>query len=320
MQFLDHLLGIDRHDDDAPGLHQAIERAVARVEPLLKQAGGYPDHYRAPVAAALAHARALAANLPGPVEIDCDAYAADPFLRALFPSREFVLEAFSASQALRDYLREYPGFDEAYALMGMRRCEKVMLGMELSGEVIRRDVPQHVVFFSSHTIENLAPTAEQSREEISWRFFDTLLDKVVERVELRRQEKQSLLLHKDMLMARLHAATPADRPALEEQLASLVADLQATIDSLGLDKYSQDFAAVLLAPEQALRLEQTTLILDSMGVRREHDETNPGTAVVFNDLVGLDRRQWTVTLVHCRNLHSESIAARLTDAARRLVI
>lgn len=319
MHFLDHLLGRD-HEADEPGLDEAVERAVARVEPLLKQVGGYPDRYRAPVSAALAHARALAAALPSPVLIDCDTYTADPFVRALFPSRDFVLEAFSSSHAVRDYLREHPGSDEAYALMGMRRCEKVTLGMELSGEMIRREVPQHVVFFTGHTVENLAPTEQQAREEIAWRFFDRLLDKVVDRVELRRKEKQSQLLEKDVLMARLHGAAPAGRQVLEEQLRKLIDDLQSTIDSLGLDKYLADFAAVLLDPGQHLRLEQTTLVLDSMGIRREHDEANPGKAVVFNDLVGLDRRLWTVALVHCRNLQDESMAERLQNASRRLVI
>lgn len=319
MHIFDHLLGRD-HAADQPGLNEAVERAVARVEPLLKQMGGYPDAYRAPVAAALAHARALAAALPAPVPIDCDTYAADPLVRSLFPSRDFIRDAFAASQAVRNYLREHPGSDEAYALMGMRRCEKVMLGMELAGEMIRREVPQHVVFFTSHTIENLAPEEGQAREDIAWRFFDRLLDKVVERVEARRQRKQSQLLEKDMLMARLHAAAPADQPALEEQLGRLIQGLQATIDSLALDKYGADFAAVLLDPGQHLRLEQTTLILDSMGIRREHDEANPGRPVVFNDLVGLDRRVWTVALVHCRNLQGEAMTERLQYAARRLVI
>jgi len=45
--------------------------------------------------------------------------------------------------------------------------------------------------------------------------------------------------------------------------------MQATIRSLDLDNYRDDFKAVLLNPEQHLRLDQSPMMLDSMGIRRE---------------------------------------------------
>jgi len=66
--------------------------------------------------------------------------------------------------------------------MGMRRHEKAMMGMELSGQLIQRDVPQQVVYFTSHTIEYPAPSEEQVREQVAWSFFDSLVDKVAKRL------------------------------------------------------------------------------------------------------------------------------------------
>lgn len=313
-----HLFGLDQKD--APELLPAIERAVSGVEPLLKQAGNYPDAYRKPVATALEYAHSLALSVPGPVAVNLDSYARDAYVHAIFPSMDFVSDAFRASRAMQDYLREYPATNEVYALMGMRRREKTMMGMELSGQVIQRNVPQHVVYFTSHTIESPAPSEQQARDQIAWGFFDSLVNKVAKRVALRKQEMQSQLQEKDLLMARLHAANAQTRPALESELSRILANMQAITRSLDLHHYLDDFEAVLLNPEQHLRLDQFPIILDSMGIRRDNDETAQGKPILFNDLIGFDRRDWTVTMVYCRNMQSETFAARLETAYRKLSI
>ena len=305
---------------DEPGLLSAIERAVSAVEPLLGQVSGYPERYRKPAATALEYAHRLAASLPGPVLVDRESYASDAFVHALFPDANFVTEAICSSLALQEYLRDFSGSDEFYALMGMRRFEKSVVGMELSGEVVQHDVVQKAVYFTSHTIDNPAPSEQQSRELVAMSFFDSLVGQVKQRVERRKQGKQSLLLEKDMLMARLRTANALERPALEEQLAEKLSSLQATVSSLALHNYAADFEAVLLHPEEHLRLDKTPIILDSMGIRRAGDDADPGTAIMFNDLIGYDRRDWTVTMVRCSNLQNESFAAKLDKAYRRLAI
>jgi hypothetical protein len=307
-------------ENDMGELLPAIERAVSSVEPLLKQIGGYPESYRKPVAAALEYARSLAAGLPGPVMVNRESYVKDAFVHALFPSADSVREALCTSVALRDYQRDYPASNELYALMGMRRHEKSMVGMKLSGQTILRDVIQKVVYFSSHTIENPAPSEQQARDKVCWSFFESLVNKVKKRVELRKYAKQSQLLQKDMLMARLHAADPRIRPALEKELARMLNNMQSTISSLELSNYKEDFEAVLQSPELYLRFVQTPIILDSMGTMRDSGDTSSAETIIFNDLIGFDRRDWTVTLVHCNNLQSESFAERLEQAYRKLAL
>ena len=319
MGMLSRLLGFDRNKDMAE-LLPVIERAVSKVEPLLKQTSGYPEIYHKPATVALEYVRSLAASVPGPVVINRESYARNPFVHALFPSLDFVLDAFSASRALRDYRSEFPDSGEIYALMGMRRWEKSMMGMELSGHVIQHDVPQNMVYFTSHTIENPAPSEKQAREQVIWSLFDSLVSKVAKRVGERKLKKLSQLQEKDALMARLRAADTQARPALEKELSRVVAGMQATVRSLDLRNYIEDFEAVLLNPEQHLRLDQTSIILDRMGIRRDSEDVNQGESVTFNDLIGFDRRNWTVTMVCCSNMQSESFAARLETAYRTLAI
>ncbi|MBI3481288.1 MAG: hypothetical protein HY016_13195 [Nitrosomonadales bacterium] len=307
------------HRVEQPALLPAIERAVSVVEPLLKQVGGYPDNYRKPVAAALEYAHLLAAKVPGPVTVDRRAYASDDFVHALFPDIGTVAEAIRSSQALQDYQRDFPASDELYALMGMRRIEKSVVGMELSGLTVQRDVLQQAVYFTSHTIDHPAPSEQQARELAAMSFFDSLVRKVKKRVEQRKRDKQAQLLEKELLTAQLHMANGRDS-TLEHQLAGMVDTLQTTVSSLELSHYAADFDAVLLHPEEHLSLKQTAITLDSMGIRRAADDVDRGRALMFNDLIGYDRRDWTVTMVRCSNLQNESFAEKLDKAYRRLAI
>lgn len=319
MHVFGHLFGHDSSTGTSE-LLPAIERAVSGVEPLLRQISGYPEHYRKPVTAALEYVRSLAASVPGPVEVDREAYARDAFVHALFPSVDFIQDAICSSLALQDYLRDTPASDEIYALMGMRRCEKSVVGMELSGQTIQRDVVQNVVYFTGHTIENPAPSEQQARERVAMSFFDSLVGKVKKRVEQRKQGKQSQLLKKDLLMSRLRGANAQAKPALEAELSELLSSVQSTISSLDLRNYLADFEAVMLNPEQYLHLDQTPIVLDSMGIRHAGDNASRGEAIIFDDLIGFDRRDWTVTMVYCSNLQNESFATKLEKAYRKLAI
>jgi len=305
---------------DMPGLLPAIERAINGVEPLIKQTRGYRGIYRKSVATALEYANSLAASVPGPVIVNRETYAKDPFVHALFPSVDTVMEAFCASMAVRDYYRKFPYTGELYALMGMRRVEKNIIGMELADETIQRDVMQKAIYFSNHTIENLAPTEKQSRELIALSFFDKLVGKVKMRVEARKQQRQAQLQEKHLLTARLRAADARTRPALEEKLSGMLASMQASAGSLDLRSYIEDFEAVLLNPEQHLRLNQIPIALDSMGIRHDSVDANQDQAVLFSELVDFDRRNWTVTLVHCGNMQSKEFVIKLGKAYRKLSI
>lgn len=304
--------------EDSPELLSAIERAVTRVEPLLKQTGQYPQAYRQPVKHAMEYAHRLALSVPAPVNLD--AYATNAYVHAIFPSMDNIPEAFRSSQSMQDYLREHPASNEIYALMGMRRFEKNVMGMELSGQVIQQDVPQQMVYFANHTIDSPAPGEAESRKQVAWRFFDSLVDNVAKRVALRKQQVQSQRQALDQLRAKLRIANALTRPALESELSQLLNSAPSPADSLDLNNYPGDFEAVLLKPEEYLRLNEYSMILDGMGIKRDAGQTAQGKLLVFNELIGLDRRDWTVTMVHIRNIQNEAFNAGLETAHRMLAL
>jgi len=319
MDVLGRLFGLGVEQDNTARL-AAVERAVSVVEPLLKHMGGYPDQYFKPVANALEYSRQLAVSVPGPVKVDRESYARDPFIHALFPSADLLQDGLCSSHALRDYQREFPGRDDLYALMGMRRNEKTVVGMEISGSALQRDVVQQAVYFTSHTIEDPAPTEQMARDRVALSFFDSLIGKVKLRIGLRKQEKLSQLQEKDLLMSLLRSADARKRPALERELSILLSNIQSVSSSLELRNFAADFEAVLLHPEEYLHLEKNPIILDRMGIRRDGDDANRGEPILFNELIGYDRRDWTVTMVHCSNLQNISFKARLDNAYRKLAV
>lgn len=301
-----------------PALKTAVEHAVSSVEPLLLQAGGYPEHYHRPVSVALEYARQLAYSLPGPVKIDREAYARDAFVHALFPDINAISEAITSSLDMQEYLRHAPNGSEFYALMGMRRVDRKLMGMELMGETLQREVVQQATYFISHTIENPSPDETLARERIATGFFHSLVGKVKERIEQRRHTKEALLAERDTLMQRMRFANDIARSAAEERMDKLVEGLQPLIESLELDHYVADFEAVLLHPEEYLRLNQTTVTLDSMGIQRNADNQDQAREFTLSELVGYDRRDWTVTVVRCSSLDYETFAERLDKAYRYL--
>ena len=301
---------------DMPGLQAAVERAVDLVEPRLKLAGGYPDRYREPVAHALAYCQTLAAQVPGPIAVNREAYARDPLVHALFPSVDEIRAAMCVSQAMRDFRKTYPYATDVYALMGMRRRESKVFGMEMQGETLKRDVPQEVVYFADHTLADPAPSEVEARERIAIGFFDSLMAHVAERMMARRGERAELEIEKAKLLDDLHGASAEARPALENQLRELLSRSQSLQQLLDLRQYGEDFMAVLMAPERYLYLERTAISLDGMGVRRAGQD---GEEIQFCDLIGRDRRRWTVTMVHCGNVLGEvTLSERLATGQRWL--
>jgi hypothetical protein len=301
-------------------LELAVARAVDEVEPRLRQVGGYPDRYARAVAHALEYARALAAEIPGPVSIDREHFASDPTVHALFGSIDEVRAAMCASQAMREYTQACPAAQEVFALMGMRRRERHALGMDLEGEILRRDVPQTLVYFADHTIAEPAESEAESRERIAWSLFASLVEHVRRRVEARKEEKLALEREKDEAMARLHGGSAQPREELQASLQAILARLSQVTASLDLRRYAEDFDAVLLAPEQHVYLNEIAMTLDGMGVLRQEGERLDGKPVRFADLIGRDRRRWTVTLVHCQGIGRPTLAEQLEKANRWLAI
>lgn len=310
-----------RNTPEDPRLPEAIERAIYLVEPRLKQSGGFPGRYRAVIAAALQHADGLAAAIPGPVTLDRERYVRDPYVHALFTSADQIQRTQRLSRALRDYQRHpISGQEELYALMGMRRRENQSFGLEAEGETVRREVAQHTITFSDHSLSCIAPSENETRALLAWSLFDSLLAHVAGHLEDLRRNKVLLEQRRDEQMARLRGTTGNQRAHLESELKTLLEELGAAGQKLNFDHMPRYFAERLRSPETLVHLEQQAFRLDGMGIQRTEAHADTSHRIEFTDLLDQDQRRWTVTLVRCRYQELPPLSELLEDAHRWLAI
>ena len=74
----------------------------------------------------------------------------------------------------------------------MRRVEKSARGMDLDGDVLRRDVAQRVIDFADQQLIAPAPTENEARENLLWYLFDRYMDHVAQGLDRLRDERQRL--------------------------------------------------------------------------------------------------------------------------------
>lgn len=294
--------------EDDPDLPEALERAAWRVDPRLKQTKGWPKRYLRPIAGALAQARRVAAGIPGPVPLEAGHYAGNPYIRAMFGSAEAIDHLLRTSPTAQAYVGTALE-SEAYALLSAIRREKRVLGMELEGGILRREVPQTQVWFTDHQLHGLARSETEAREGLLWTLFDRFLERLAVGVERLRAERERLGQEKDLALARLRSATATSRPSAQGALEHVMKQLTDTVQALELENLHEVFETVLSHPRDCLYLRPLELILDALGTVRAH----PGEGASRIEFVELWERYQsprTVTLVHCRGLSSANSDTR----------
>lgn len=302
MGFIANLLG---WRDKSPALTDsergAIERAVTTVDPLLKTVSGYERRLAPAVRHALAYCEGLVAAVPGPIEVNSRAFAADPLVHALFATAGDVGATLGKSRAVKAFMAEpaHALADEFYALLGMRRFEKKVMGMSVHGDMVCADTPQKLLYFSDHTLRELSPDIEETRRGLKLAAFDSLATSFASEVAEGRSARQDL--HNQWDMQRALAARPhqAAAPVAEyaQRSAELEEQLRQATATLSPERLVERLAAWLAAPEVHLHLDPTTVSVDRMGVMVDAASTAEQVSTLsFPELIGRDRRHWIVLI------------------------
>ncbi len=306
------LFGAGRREDADADLDAALARAAARVEPRLPGTRGWPGRYRRAIAAALAQARRVAKDVPGPLALSPARYAADPRVRALFGSAADIRRVLCGSQAVRDYVASPAAAADMYALLSMRLRERQVLGVEIAGDQVRREVAQTQVWFSDHRLSGPAPSEAEARRALLWFLFDRFLERLAVGVERLRAERERLAREKDLAMARLRGGAPSGVAHAHAELESILKRLGDVNRCLELERMDEVFEAVLSHPEDCLYLAERRLALDPLGNLR------PGVGgadvLHFAELHERYQDARVVVLVHCPEVTPVSAGERLREA------
>jgi len=303
-----------KHDETL--IQAAIERVVDGTDPRLRAVGNYQKKLRKAVEYAVDYVVTLVDSLPSAMDVDTRHFTADPRLRAFFVSADHLQQTLGFSRSIRDYILKHPHPSPAvvYATMGMERIEKTVLGMELQGEVIKRDVPRVAVNFSGHRIVFPSHSERAARWELKKRAFDHLIATVLQRlvsIRARRQqlERQLTLYQKKAktfqagnpgLQTLLDPSSqePTDWAAIEQQMRDIEAELiSIRTDFKTIEHYLAEIAQGLNEAEQHLNVEHLSLDLDHMNFKATPGSKYPANRLAFEEAQLGNNRRLVVQLI-----------------------
>jgi len=292
---------------------ETLERVVEDTDPAIRFVRGYKRKLHHAIAASLDYADQVVAEIPGAIEVSRKTFVADPYVNAFFVNVKDLQLVFSHSSEIREFMDVCSGYDisHCYALLCMRKSEKTVLGVELEGDVLRRDVRQTAVSFSDHRIYSPASTEADTRQGLRQCLFEGLKTHALGRIMQLKVENHRLQQERQVLNARLRHLQHQVRDAREQVPVDVgvAAEMEAIRQQLGKIERSL-LNSRLVAPEESLnqvhtvfkrpddfvRVRKTSLRLNKMCIRIDERSTQPSNKIDLTEVVIGDDLPRVVTL------------------------
>jgi hypothetical protein len=318
LKFLSKLFGSAEQPDalcDRALIDAATERTVDATDRRLRALGDYRKRLRAPLECAVSHVIALVDSFPPAAEISRLAFGSSPLVRAFFSSAEQLQHVLGGWRNVRGYLASRGPIcsDDIFGLLVMEREERTVLGTELAGDAIRRDVMQVAVNFCRHRYLAAAATEAESRQELKKRGFDYLLERALERLTTERKKRGELEQQRRLLRRKLEAmragdwglgAMLAEHPgpsldvgAFEAEIEAIDAELgQFGASALSLEQSLDLIAETMGSPADWLATRRICLRLDYRGIKHSDTSTVPPSEIELTELFAASGITRTVLL------------------------
>lgn len=299
---------------------KAIERAIDLVDPRLRVVSGYRRRMAPAVRRAVSYCDGLVDGVPGPIDMDIRAFGRDPLVHAFFSAPEDIGHMLGASRAVREFLSVPgdPGQDAFYGLIGMRRKEKTVMGLGRQGDLITDGVPQRLLYFADHTLGELSPSLDLTRQMLRASAFDSLVKSFAAQLAQVREERQEARTRWDQERAQARLADGAAHALRAQEMAVRLRDLASSLEPAHV---LEALAAWLADPEPRLHLVATSVSVDRLGVLSKPDAADPEVQTLnFPELVGRDRRRWIVMLTRISRDDALRAVEEHANAHRYLII
>lgn len=311
-----------------PEVAAALDRVIGMVDPLIRAAPRLEKHLAGAVEHALDYCAGLVSALPGPIEINRQAFAQDPLVHALFATAGDIEEMIGRSQAIRDFLErpECWSSDCFCAMLAARRWQKKQFGMAQQGDIIRADVPQEVLYFSDQTLIEPCCDPLVTRTRLRARALESLLQTFNSHVQALRQTRNDLRSDLKTEQAELavhqhrHDA-PEDLQQHTRHIVELDFRLQQIAESMMPEHLVEALADFLRQPESALQLKPVSILVDRLGI--VHQDANADSQLQtlnFPELSTRDRRQHIATLVRISREDALHAVTQARDRRQRYII
>lgn len=291
----------ESRQDRQPDITGTLERVVDSIDGRIRLVSGYRKKLQNVIRNSLEFSDAMIDRFPGAIEVSSRTFVNDPYVNAFFSNTRDVQTIFSQSSEIREFMEDYAHDEVAHccALLCMRKTEKTVLGVELAGDTLRKDVKQTAVNFTDHRIYSPAPTESETRQGLKQCLFEGLVTNTLERVVQLKLSNQRLQHERQMLQARLRHAQyllgrQTDRPASDIDRKREIEETR-----FKLEKTEQDLRKIHLAtpqvsleqvievfssPEKFVRLQESTLRLNKMGIKISEATRQPSNTLNLTEV------------------------------------
>lgn len=281
--------------DDSTRL--AVAHAIQVADPRMALVGRHERKLAPVVGKALDYCRDLVETIPGPVEIDAQTFGSDPLVHALFATPADIGRMLGASAELARFCTstEAEGAEAVYAMIGMRRREKLVLSPALKGDLIQVDVPRRLLYFADHTLHEPSADLGLTRTRLRDAAFDSLVRSFAAKLSSQRAEHQDV--RSEWEQERALSRFGAEAAAHDQRRVELERQLREAVESFEPAHVLDALVAWLEDPQSSLRLDEVTVTIDPLGtVVSDGAATDNAHTLRLPILVGRDRRRWIVMM------------------------
>jgi len=261
----------------------AVESVVDGTDSKIRLVSGYRKKLQGTIRDSLDFADDLVNQIPAAIEVSSSTFASNPYVNAFFTNVTDLQSIFSHSSEVQDYMDACrDSHTSCCALLCMHRTEKTVMGMELSGSMLKKDVMQTAVSFSDHRVYSPAPSEPETRAGLKNCLFQGLVTNALERIVQLRLASHQLQSRHQMLHARLrhykHRAMEAEQGT--RTAIKLTRDIEDTNLKLGkteeqLMKNPMLTPQIMLGevmdvfskPDDFVRVRKLQLRLNKMGIK-----------------------------------------------------
>jgi hypothetical protein len=281
-------------------LQDAIEHVVNEINPKIRGISGYRKKLRPCVQRSLDYCTELVARVPDSIEVSSQSWRKEPVVRALFSGVDDLRSVFSDSREIHDFFDRHADARICHVLLSMDLRERTVLGMEMHGDVLKRDVKQIAVSFADHRVVKPSLNESELKKNLEQRAFENLiryaLEKITELVAARHSlEEQQRLMEMQLRVAQLKRnsleplignrdAKSVDIQAMRQQAEHASETLRHTRARLStLNDYIDRIEEVLGEPHTHLNVSSVSMCLNEMNIKLDEKSSSAGKVLDFSE-------------------------------------
>lgn len=273
-------------------LDKALEHVVEGTDSKIKLVPDYKRKLYKSIIRSLEYADNMIEQMPTPIDLNANAFANNPYIRAFFPSISNLKTVCNRSSELKEFCANTSHLqtEDVYAFLCMAKDERTVFGMQLEGDLLIKEVKQTQINFTDHRIQSPAEDEKQARMELKCCFFEGLVSNALSNISELRAKRSQLETEQRILNARLRSHRKSGQSEGESEMMRMVedgavlqqeeaklAEIEKQLDAIGyitpevsLEQVNQTLAH----PEEFVELRRIRLKLDKLGIKHAADDNS----------------------------------------------